>query len=337
MLKLLPLRAVIAFLAALALAILPSSLAADAAESPAYIAIGDSLAFGVGAMDPATGSYPAIVHDSLRRSERYSDRGLDLVNLAVPGATSFDLLLPDGQVDTAVAEIQGRQEDETSSAEVEIITVNIGGNDVLALGFSGSPCLADPLSSDCQALFREMLIDLEANLTEVIERLREAAPEAEIVVLDLYSPFSGRGGAAEIIADFAIREINDVTERVVARPEFDAKLASVFDFFRGRAAQLVAADNVHPNDLGHALMAEAVLAALEEREPVLPEELMTPSAVDEAIGPPLGEGGLLPLQQSDDSGGLGMPMLIALVVPAAILGAAAVAGAYLLARGRQPR
>jgi lysophospholipase L1-like esterase len=330
--RLLPLLA-----ALLALALLvPLAPAAPAAakETPAYVALGDSIAFGVGASDPATGGYVARVFDALRRSDRYSDRGLELLNLGVPGATSSDLLLPGGQLERALNEIRERQED-TSSADdnVEIITIDIGGNDVLALLTPDSPCLADPLARECQGLFQQMLGTLEDNLAEVLQRLREAAPRADIVVLDLYSPLSGRGGAEELIADLAVRQINDVIESVVSQTELGADLASVFPLFRGRAEQLVADDNIHPNDDGHALIAEVVLAEIEGRPPVLPGDLMTPRAVEELGRPPLGEGGLQPVAVADE-GGSNLPLLLAIAIPASMLGAVAIAGAYLAARGR---
>jgi len=326
--RLLPLLAAFVSLALLA----PAPAAAK--ETPAYVAIGDSLAFGVGASEPATGGYVAVTYNALSNSDRYHDRGLELVNMGVPGATSSDLLLPGGQLERALSEIRERQEDTSSSDDnVEIITVDIGGNDVLALASEDSPCLADPLAEECQSRFQEMLGTLKGNLTEVLERLREAAPKAELVVMDLYSPLSGRGGAADLIADFAVGEIDALTEEVASRPDLHASLASVYPLFRGRAAQLIATDGVHPNDDGHALMAEVVLAAIGGRDPVLPDDLMTPVVVGEMSRGPLGRGGLEPItsSQKDDPN---LALILAIAIPASLLGAAAVAGAYLAARGR---
>jgi acyl-CoA thioesterase-1 len=329
--RLLPLLA-----ALVSLVLLAPAAPAGAKETPAYVAIGDSLAFGVGASDPATDGYVAITYDALQRSERYRQRGLELINLGVPGATSSDLLLPGGQLERAVAEIRERQDD-TSSADdnVEIITVNIGGNDLLALVTSDSPCLADLRSAECEQLLQGTLDTLEDDLTQVLQRLREAAPKADIVVLDLYSPLSGRGGAPELVADLVVRDINAVTGRVISDPELRAKLVSVYSLFRGRTLQLVGADNLHPNDDGHAVMAEVVLATIEGREPVFPEGLMTPTAVEEIVQPPLGEGGLLPVvSQDEENGGTNLPLFLAVAIPVSLLGLAAVAGAYRAAHGR---
>lgn len=318
----------------LSLALLAQPVPAAAKEAPAYVAIGDSIAYGIGASIPEEGGYVALTYDALRKSDRYQRRGLDLLHLGVPGATSSDLLLPGGQLERALTEISERQEDASSSDDnVEIFTVNIGGNDVLALATPDSPCVADPLSEECLDRFEVMQEALEDNLAEVLERLREAAPKADIIVLDLYSPLSGRGGAPDIIADFAVSQINAVTARVTSRPELNAKLASVYPLFRGRADEFIAGDAIHPNDDGHAVIAEVVLAAIEDREPDLPKELLTPVAVDGAGRPPLGEGGLLPVAEADDERS-NLPLLLAIAIPASLLGVAAIAGAYFAARGR---
>ncbi len=327
--RLLPLLA-----ALLPLALLAPASPAAAKEAPAYVALGDSVAFGVGASDPSSGGYVALTYDALRKSDRYRNRGLELVNLAVPGATSSDLLLSGGQLERALNEIRERQEDVSSADDnVEIITIDIGGNDVLALATSDSPCPADPISPECESLLQGMVDRLEENLTEVVSSLREAAPMAHIIVLDRYSPLSGRVGAEDLVADLAVRKINDVTESVVSQMELGVDLASVYPLFRGRASQLVADDNLHPNDDGHALIAEVVQAAIEGREPVLPGDLISPMAVQEIGRPPQGEGGLQPVVAGDDERS-NLPILLAIAIPASLLGAAAIVGAYLAARGR---
>ena len=319
--------------ASLALALLARPGPVGAEEAPVYVAIGDSLAFGVGASVPEEGGYVAVTYDALRKGDRYRYRGLSLINLGVPGATSSDLLLPGGQLERALAEIVEREEDTSSVHNVDIITINIGANDIQTLTTPDSPCLADPLSSECEDRFRELTETLEENLSEVVQSLREAAPEAEIIVLDLYSPVSGRGGTADIIADLAVADINAVTRQVISRPELGVKPASVYDLFRGRADQLVGADALHPNDEGHAVMAEVVMAAIEGRQPVLPDDMLTPVAVEGAMRAPQGRGGLLPLTDNDGRES-SLPLVPVLAIPVALLGLAVIAGAYVAARGR---
>lgn len=304
-------------------------------ETPAYVALGDSLAFGVGASDPATTGYVPLAYDALRRSERYREQGLGLVNLGVPGATSADLLLPGGQVDRAIAEVKAREED-TSAADdsVEIISVDIGGNDLLSLVTGGSSCLADPTSAACQEAFAQMLATLRENLRETVRRLREAAPQAQIVIVTLYSPLSGSGGPLEVLAAFAVQQVNGVMRAVAAAPEIEAKLADVYDLFAGRSAQLVAADNLHPNDTGHAVIAEALLAAIEGREVVLPEGLESELATGGSAPPPAQPAPVVAAAPSEDDGDTDVGLLLAILVPAAAVGLLAIGGAYVLGRGR---
>ena len=329
MAKLLPLLA-----AFLSLALLLPAPPARAKEAPAYIALGDSLAFGVGASDPATKGYVGLTQDALARGDRYNQRGLELLNLAFPGATSADLLLPGGQVDRAADEISERLEDDSSADDnVEIITLNVGGNDFLSLGAEDSPCLDDPLSAECEELYLGMLGELEDNVIRTLKRLDQAAPAADIIVMDLYSPLSGRGGPADIIASFAIEGLNAATERAVLEADVGAKMARVYPVFRGHAPDLVSDDFVHPNDEGHALMAELVLATIEGREPELPEGYEAPVAVEEAVDAPQGRGGLLPVPREDE-GDSNVPLLLAIAIPAGLLGLAAIAGVFVTSRGR---
>jgi hypothetical protein len=133
--------------------------------------------------------------------------------------------------------------------------------------------------------------------------------------------------------DFAIEEINAVTESVVDTPDLRVDLARVYGLFRGRASQFVAADEVHLNDDGHALTAEVVLATIEGREPALPEDLMAPESVQGMSAPPRGVGGLQPLAREDDEDS-NLALLLAIAIPASLLGMAVIAGAYRAARGR---
>ena len=139
--RLLPLSAAFLSLALISAHISPSSQAIAQEGPPVYLALGDSLAVGVGASDPSTMGYVARAYASLRTSERFGESGLELVNLGVAGATSTDLVQSGGQLDSAIEEIRSRRENDSATDDVEIITIDIGGNDLLSLVTPGSPCL----------------------------------------------------------------------------------------------------------------------------------------------------------------------------------------------------
>jgi len=300
----------------------------QAAETPAYVAIGDSLAFGVGAPEPHSGGYVPLVHAALQTSERYRERGLELLNFAVPGATSEDLLLPGGQVDSAVDAIRTRRED-TSSADdnVEIISVNIGGNDLLSLVTPSSPCFEDVGGEACLEQFGRVLSGLDENLREALRRLREAAPEAGIYVMDLYNPYSGTGDELEGVADLAVQNLNGVIGAIAADKDLKVRMASVFQLFRGRGRQWIAADGIHANENGHRVMAEVLLAAIDDRAPVLPEELLAQTPAPAAS--PQGD-----LPGLERGGGSGRDWAVWALVPVAFGAGVLLAGAYFWARGR---
>lgn len=300
-----------------------------AQERPVYLALGDSLAVGVGASNPSSTGYVARAYDSLKTSERYGSGGLDLLNLSVAGATSADLVQAGGQLDSAIAEITSRRDNAPDGDAVEIISVDIGGNDLLGLVAPGSPCLESASVEPCRAAFGEVLSAIQTNLANALQGLRAAAPEAIIVAIDLYNPYSGTGDIREAIAELGVGQANGVISAVTADPELRVKTASVFQLFSGRGLQWVAPDGIHPNDNGHAVIAEALLAAIDDREPAIPDDLLSisPGATAQAV-----DAGSESSAASD--GDSVSPTLFAVAIAVAFVAGVAISGAYFFARGR---
>jgi lysophospholipase L1-like esterase len=311
--RLLPPLAAFLLLAAVALA---SATAVSAQQPPAYLALGDSLAFGVGADNPAEQGYVGLTAANLRLS-KYSATGLDLVNLSAPGATSADLLQPGGQVDRALTEIQSR-------GGADIISIDIGANDLLALAESNSPCLQSAGSKACQDALGQTLAGLQSNLSSVLRRLREAAPNAQVYVLDIYNPYSGTNDPRAIVTSVGVQQLNGVIAAAAADPSLGARFVSIHDVFEGRARQWIASDGVHPNNDGYRVMAEALLAAIEGRSPVLPSDLAAlPTA---AVG----------AGSSVSSGGSGVNALVPEVgIPVAFVAGLLLSATYFVVRGRR--
>ena len=300
-----------------------------AQERPVYLALGDSLAVGVGASSPSTLGYVPRAYGSLRGSERYRDGGLDLLNVGVAGATSADLVQAGGQLDSAIAEIINRRDTGPAGDEVEIISVDIGGNDLLSLVAPNSPCLESASVEPCRAAFGEVLSALQSNLAATLLRLRTAAPDAIIVTVDLYNPYSGTGDLREPIAEIGVGQANGVIGAVTADPDLRVKTASVFQLFSGRGLQWVAPDGIHPNDNGHAVIAEALLAAIDDREPAIPDDLLSVSPG--ATVPAMDVGS----ESGTESDGDGVsPTLFAVAIAVAFVAGIAISGGYFVARGR---
>jgi lysophospholipase L1-like esterase len=325
--RLLPLWA--AFLSLALLAPVSSAPPPLAQERPVYLALGDSLAVGVGATRPSTLGYVARAYGSLRESELYRDGGLDLLNVGVAGATSADLVQAGGQLDFAIAEITNRRDTGPAGDDVEIISVDVGGNDLLSLVAPNSPCLESASVEPCRAAFGEVLSTLQSNLAGTLLRLRTAAPDAIIVAIDLYNPYSGTGDLREPIAEIGVGQANGVIGAVTADPDLRVKTASVFQLFSGRGLQWVAPDGIHPNDNGHAVIAEALLAAIDEREPAIPDDLLSVSPG--ATAPAVDVGSESETASDGDSVS---PALFAIAIAVAFVAGIAISGAYFVARGR---
>lgn len=310
-----------AFLLLAASLVLSSSSTANGsvqAAPPRYIAIGDSLSFGLGASEANQTGFVALVHDSLEGSERFATSGIDLINLSSPGATSPDLMQPGGQLQLALNEI-------SRSESPPVISVSIGGNDLLDLADADSPCLNDIQTGPCRDELGQSLSDLQTNLEQVLQSLRDASPEASIVVVDLYNPFSGTGDIRELLADAGVRQFNGVISATASGPDLHVSLASVFQIFQGRGRQWIASDGIHPNDDGHSVIAEIVLAALDGREPRISNELLSVPPDPISV---FGSG-----SSTTDDGGIPVVVLVLAIVLAFAAGGA-VTGAFFFVRDR---
>jgi len=217
--------------ALLALAVLMLAPAAAFAELPwefdqhtRYMALGDSLAAGYGAI-PATQGYVY---------QLYQGGAFDTVphtlfcNAAVIGVTSRQLL--DYQVPQAVEVFKPT-----------VVTLTVGGNDLIAI-LNG----ADPMAT---------LAEFQANLTQILWRLRTGLPCARIYMCNLYTVPEIPG------ADQIVEPFNQIVAGVAAA--FGVPVADVFGAFQGRTGLLLierhgaGAYEVHPTNAGYRAMAKA--------------------------------------------------------------------------------
>ena len=205
-----------------------------------YLAMGDSLAAGQGAI-PVTQGYAYLLYkggtfDSLTNTI--------FADAAVPGAKSADVL--DFQVPQAATFFQvppGAMEFK------QVVTISVGGNDLLQI-LGG----ADPVT---------VLTAFQANLTNILVTLRAGLPKALIIIgnqYDIPDITAGIPGAAQIIVHF-----NAIIAGVAQAT--GVRVADVFDAFQGRNGLLLVerhgadAHEVHPTNAGYRVMADAFAAA----------------------------------------------------------------------------
>jgi lysophospholipase L1-like esterase len=257
----------------------PSHPGGGPAGPAGYLALGDSYAAGVGATTPAAG-YAARVAAAL---EARSHRRFDFVPLAEPGTTSAAFVgdfvargrrgAGTSQLARAVRALTGR---------VDVVTLQVGGNDVLGLLEPGQPCAGEGVATEaCLAVAQRTLAEVTApNLALIIDALvRAAAPGTQVVVLTYPNPFAlGTGGLLEQRTDLILRALNALLVATVARAQPAAAerrvtltVVDVYPLFAGRVAVLThildTPPDIHPTDAGHAVIAEAVLRALRPTAP----------------------------------------------------------------------
>ncbi len=238
-------------------------------ESPAYLALGDSVAFGynpLAADRSAVSGYPELLADRI---------GLPVTNASCPGEATGGFLSPVGndnhcrenrQAYALHAEYDGTQlkfalEFLASHPNTQLVTIDIGGNDA---GKLENTCAGD--TACVLGGFLGMITDYGHNLDQIFGELRKVY-DGPIVALGIYNPYPG-----DTIAQYGLERLNSELAAHAARFA-DITIADgmhMFDSASGgdpcKAGLLIGMPDgtcdVHPTPAGHALLADAIQAVL---------------------------------------------------------------------------
>jgi len=194
-----------------------------------YMALGDSLAAGYGAV-PATEGYVYLLYRSgafdTVPNTLFSDAG-------VIGATTEQVL--EHQVPQAIEDFHPT-----------VITLTVGGNDLLRI-LNG----ADPT---------QVLADFQFTFAQLLGQLRTALPNTRIYVSNLYSISEVPG------ADMIVPIFNDIVFGVASF--YGIPVADVYSAFSGRDGLLLierhgaAQFEVHPTNAGYRVIEQAFEAVI---------------------------------------------------------------------------
>jgi len=251
----------------------PSAVTADDATAIRYIALGDSYAYGIGASDLTSHGYVGPFTAALTASAHMTVTALDLAD---PGATSADLI-----GDYATRGSQGQSQlaravQLLGAGGVNLVTLDIGGNDILQLLDAGHPCADAAIVSDiCLAAVQDALLRSTAvNVPRIQTALVMAAkPGTRIIVLNYPNPYSvGTNSVLEQRTNVAVQGLNTIIIGAVTAAQSVASTRGVtlttvdlFPLFASRAGTLThildTEPDVHPTDAGYRVIADAVIAA----------------------------------------------------------------------------
>jgi lysophospholipase L1-like esterase len=239
-----------------AVAITPASAQTPA---PVYVAVGDSIEFGLGDNVPADGfGYVASMAAFLGT---VFGAPVQTHNFGEPFAQVRDILRE--QLPEALDAAQG--------AVPAIVSWGGGGNDLAEVA-TGPQAAACRQSQSCLGRFNGLLNEVEQTIDRTIRRLREAlGPDAVILMRTQYNALLPPGCATPDVAALGNvtleglegtvldRGLNDRIRSVAEK--YDAQVVDLFIPFAINANSLVSADCIHPSGAGHQAIATLSAAA----------------------------------------------------------------------------
>ena len=330
----------VAVSAALFLCLVPMA-GAQSENGTSYVALGDSISSGYG-LEEGTLSFAQQVAQ---------DNGLELTNLAQDGETATSLLdkLQTDQVSEAVAQADimtitvggndlmnalhayltdayNQRNPENPTTQEDMKNAVMGGDmGVLTFALEVGPGFSNSEQAP------QALADFHTHLTQIVLNIRAENPQVQLVVVEQYNPYSYllkelsknpifASSAQSLCAAFGagVADINNVIAAVAQQQE--CSVAKVYDAFETAQENPCNASvsvpvklnlDFHPNEYGHALIAQQVTELLAQQAIVLPEDAVVEDqpqgdvgnpAVPQAPTPPVQTQDVFQVQQPPETG-----------------------------------
>lgn len=248
----------------------PARLRTDATATQAvavknnirFVAIGDSLTEGVGD-ETASGGYVPLVASTLE--EAFSINSIEIENYGVAGDRSTQIL----------KRINEQQEIQDDIASAEIISVTVGGNDLMKV-------IQNNILGLSVEKFEKPGEKYQANLTKLLTTIRQLNSTAPIYVLGIYNPyyiyFPEITEMQTIIDQWNTRTqavveqeermyfvpINELIYQGIISDEEASEVPDADTLNELRNNAIYEGDNFHPNYNGYQLIAKAFTNKMKE-------------------------------------------------------------------------
>lgn len=242
---------------------------AFAGNGGTLLGVGDSVTAGEGVRTDKIDKwgYAARLTKMLNETEEFGH--LDLMNLAVPGYRTSQVIaqLMNPATQYAIA-----------TSNVKVITMTLGGNDLRDALVAGSfnACFVPGYEVYCQQAAGAVFADVGGRYGYIVGILSALAPAAEIVLVDQFNPLLRTGCDPQGIGSTATTLLGAWNQAVVAPTAayFQAKYVSTLipflfagqGFLSDQPLRLddgiPQLDCLHPGQAGHEFIAGAAHAAL---------------------------------------------------------------------------
>jgi lysophospholipase L1-like esterase len=238
---------------------------ASAETGGVYLALGDSITFGIGVPRPQQNGYVARVADAL--SGRGAEPRIGSTRVfAVPGETAAGFL--DRRLDDVERAI------EAFGPRVELVTIGLGANEILRARRDPA-CVTDRAGDACRAAVDAAATAAASSLDDVVAGVRSAleaaGSDADVLLLAYYNPdldplaVESVAGSDGGVGCDPLEERPGLNDRIACiAEERSVGLIDLHAAFLGREDELTRfrAGDVHPNAEGYRVIADTILEAL---------------------------------------------------------------------------
>lgn len=207
-------------------------------------AIGDSLAKGTG--DDTGNGFARRTVDLLQKQGATSKL---VNNLGINGLTTKELL--------PMLDERGVQ---YALSQAGVILLSIGANDLFDDGQQLELRTELPTEADLDQAVRSA----SENLAQIADKLHHINPEAKLVYVSLYNPFSDMKELKEI-GDNIVAHWNMIASQTLSTYE-NALVVPTFDLFTLQAGRYLSRDHFHPNGAGYQAIAERIVQGISAKE-----------------------------------------------------------------------
>lgn len=236
-----------------------------------YIALGDSISTGYG-LEHKENAFTNLLADDLEKGDNY-------YNFAIDGNTSDDLL-------NRLSEEEVIDKIKNS----ELVTISIGGNDILRLFRTfkdllnveflisvkdikevlNNPVVLAAIAVslegvDLQTPYLTMLKNYEQNLGLIINKIKEVNPETRIMIQTVYNPLIGIK-EYKIIERLVDTLINGVNQIILKHAEGNYDIIDTYSEFYEHAEDYtnIKIMDIHPSINGHKVIREMIIEKITE-------------------------------------------------------------------------